>query len=183
MTLAMKRLGRDNSRSPALPLSHVSTTMPVDRRWVTCPACGLAVAGPRRYSNYRVCDECSHHRQRGARETIEPLIARAGFRERDSTLVPRDPIVYCDPVSYRDRSRDQQHRTFECDAFVTRSASIHGSQIVIAAFQFTFFGGSLGMVGGKNWRGRGQQCRGGTRKTCHIERNRRSQHLDDQAAA
>ena len=64
-------------------------------------------------------------------------------------LGDRDPLVFNDGVSYRDKLVEVQKATGEQESIVVARAAIGGSSVVIASMDFGFFGGSLGSAAGE----------------------------------
>src|SRR5688572_24651751 len=114
-----------------------------------CPRCQAVLVGSRAYARYQVCDSCGYHDRRTARQTIKQLTDDDSFREMDVKLSSTDPLAFADDISYRDRISQQQSRTGEVDAIVTGTATLAGLPIVIAVLDFSFMGGSMGVVVGE----------------------------------
>lgn len=116
---------------------------------VRCPACGAEIGGTNDYARFRACPACGHHFPESARACIARLVDPGSFKERDSDLVSSDPLHFEDEAAYRDRLRDLRDRTGERDALVTGTARINGIEVAIAALDFSFLGGSMGVVVGE----------------------------------
>lgn len=114
-----------------------------------CPRCQAVLVGSRAYARYQVCDACGYHGHRTARQTIHQLTDHDSFREMDVKLSSTDPLTFADDISYRDRISQVQTRTGEVDAIVTGTANLAGLPIVIAVLDFSFMGGSMGVVVGE----------------------------------
>ena len=116
---------------------------------VTCPSCGAAVGDTPAYAQLRVCQACGHHFPESARSCVARLVDPDSFKEHDSDLVSSDPLHFEDETPYRDRLRDLRETTGERDALVTGFARINGIEVAIAALDFSFLGGSMGVVVGE----------------------------------
>lgn len=116
---------------------------------VNCPECHTAVGGSEAYTQFRTCSACGHHFPESARACIARLVDSDSFKERDSDLVSTDPLQFEDDATYRDRLRDLREKTGERDALVTGTARINGIEVAIAALDFSFLGGSMGVVVGE----------------------------------
>ncbi|MEZ4563930.1 MAG: acetyl-CoA carboxylase, carboxyltransferase subunit beta [Thermomicrobiales bacterium] len=114
-----------------------------------CPACGAAIGGTPEYEQFRICSACGHHLPESARACITRLVDSGSFKERDSDLVSSDPLHFEDEAAYRDRLRDLREKTGERDALITGVARINGIEVAIAALDFSFLGGSMGVVVGE----------------------------------
>lgn len=116
---------------------------------VTCPECGTAIGDTTDYVQCRICRQCGHHFPESARACIARLVDPGTFRERDSDLVSSDPLHFEDEAAYRDRLRDLREKTGERDALITGKARINDVEVAIAALDFSFLGGSMGVVVGE----------------------------------
>lgn len=116
---------------------------------LSCSRCGFALDGDDTYQAFRVCGFCGTHHRETARAAIARLVDEGSFREMDAGLVSTDPLHFEDETAYRDRLRLLQEQTGEFDAMVTGFARIEGKDVAIAALDFGFLGGSMGVVVGE----------------------------------
>ena len=107
-----------------------------------CSRCG-ARRGP-----YATCPSCGHAARLRARRWIELLVDRGSF-EQQSEPVSADPLSFELNESYQDQLAEARARTEQNDAVLTGRARLDGRDIVIAAFDFGFLGGSLGIAAGE----------------------------------
>ncbi|MCA9880442.1 MAG: acetyl-CoA carboxylase, carboxyltransferase subunit beta [Thermomicrobiales bacterium] len=114
-----------------------------------CPECGAVLGGAESYAAFHICPACGHHLPESARACIARLVDPGSFKEHDSELVSSDPLRFEDETAYRDRLRDLRDKTGERDALVTGFARIDGVQVAVAALDFSFLGGSMGVVVGE----------------------------------
>jgi len=68
--------------------------------------------------------------------------------ELGSELEPKDVLKFRDSKKYKDRISAAQKETDEKDALVVMKGTLYGMPIVVAAFEFSFMGGSMGSVVG-----------------------------------
>ncbi|MDX1507113.1 MAG: acetyl-CoA carboxylase, carboxyltransferase subunit beta, partial [Woeseiaceae bacterium] len=61
------------------------------------------------------------------------------------------PLKFRDSKKYRDRLSAAQKKTGEKDALVTVTGKLFGRPVVVAAFEFSFMGGSMGSVVGERF--------------------------------
>jgi acetyl-CoA carboxylase carboxyl transferase subunit beta len=132
----------------SLPENEVASKEPVAPN-LRCPACGADIGDTAEFVQFRVCLACGHHLPESARSCIARLVDSGTFRERDSDLVSSDPLHFEDETAYSDRLRDLREKTGERDALVTGLARINGVEVAIAALDFSFLGGSMGVVVGE----------------------------------
>lgn len=131
------------------PVERADATQEPGVPEVKCPQCGAAIGETLEYVTFRVCPACGHHLPESARACIARLVDPGTFKERDSDLVSSDPLHFEDETAYRDRLRDLREKTGERDALVTGDARINGVEVAIAALDFSFLGGSMGVVVGE----------------------------------
>ncbi len=115
----------------------------------SCPRCGVSLVEDARYERYRVCSACGAHLAIGSRRRIAALVDEGSFRETDAKLFSADPLSFTDDAPYRLRLDEQRRVTGQADALITGTAGLHGHKIVLAALDFAFMGGSMGLVVGE----------------------------------
>jgi acetyl-CoA carboxylase carboxyl transferase subunit beta len=74
-----------------------------------------------------------------------------GREEVGKHVKPLDPLKFKDSKKYKDRILQAQKQTKENDALVVMRGQLHGQDIVAAAFDFNFMGGSMGSVVGEKF--------------------------------
>ncbi len=135
----------------------MTATSPVSRsaaasgavEWVSCPSCGWLLYRKRLQRNLSVCPECDHHLRLGARARIALLVDDGSFDEHACPPGPADPLGFTDLRDYRDRLHDAAGRSGESEAVVLGTARIGGTPVVVAAMDFAFLGGSMGIEVGR----------------------------------
>ena len=114
-----------------------------------CPRCDAIMPRSTRNWRLRVCPSCGLHLRLPARERIATLIDDGTFQEHDTALASTDPLDFSDERTYRSRLLHQQEQHAHRDALVTGTAKIGGIPITLAVLDFTFMGGSMGIVVGR----------------------------------
>jgi acetyl-CoA carboxylase carboxyl transferase subunit beta len=117
--------------------------------WVSCPSCGWLLYRKRLERNLSVCPECDHHLRLGARERIRLLADPGTFAEQTCPPGPPDPLSFSDLRDYHDRLLEAAARSGESEAVVAGTARIGGTEVVLAAMDFGFLGGSMGIEVGR----------------------------------
>ena len=116
--------------------------------WVKCPDCGQAIYNKDLVTNMRVCPKCAHHFRMSATERLRMLFD-GDFVEHDKGLVSTDPLVFTDTKPYRARLKASTESTGLKDAIIVGSGAIDGIEAVVAAMEYAFIGGSMGVVVGE----------------------------------
>jgi acetyl-CoA carboxylase carboxyl transferase subunit beta len=119
--------------------------------WMKCPSCDSVLYRPEVERNLQVCPKCAHHMRIGARERLTQFLDPDNATEIGADIVPEDPLRFRDTKRYRDRLAAAQKAVGERDAIVVMSGTLEGIEIVAAAFEFSFMGGSMGSVVGERF--------------------------------
>jgi acetyl-CoA carboxylase carboxyl transferase subunit beta len=96
-----------------------------------------------------VSPEDGYHVRIGSAEYFEILFDNNKFKELDPKLTAKDPLHFEDTKKYTDRIKEAQKKTNLHDAVRTAVGKSLGKDLVIAAMDFSFIGGSMGSVVGE----------------------------------
>lgn len=99
--------------------------------------------------NMYVSPEDGYHVRIGSNEYFEILFDENEFKELDEKLTSKDPLKFEDTKKYTDRVKAAQKKTNLKDAVRTAVGKSNGKDLVIAAMDFGFIGGSMGSVVGE----------------------------------
>ena len=77
------------------------------------------------------------------------LFDEGKYREINAKIVSGDPLKFEDTKKYVDRVKSTQSKTGLKDAIRTAKGKLAGEDIIIAAMDFSFIGGSMGSVMGE----------------------------------
>jgi acetyl-CoA carboxylase carboxyl transferase subunit beta len=116
--------------------------------WIKCPSCTQVIYNKDLLTNLQVCPKCAHHFRMTATERLRSLFD-GPWEEHDPGLVSTDPLGFTDTKPYRDRIRAGQASTGTMDAVIVGSGELEGVPVVIAAMEYGFIGGSMGVVVGE----------------------------------
>ena len=116
--------------------------------YVKCNSCKESLYRKEVVANLSVCPKCDFHFRLTARERLE-LIYDADWEEFDSGLLSADPLRFKDTKAYAARLVDSREKTGYTDAVVTAVGSLGGMDVVVAAMEYGFIGGSMGVVVGE----------------------------------
>lgn len=119
--------------------------------WVKCPSCESVLYKEDLKATLNVCPKCSHHMRIGARERIDALLDADGRVEIGQNTRPMDPLKFKDSRKYPERVTEATKQTGESEAMVVMSGSILAVPVVLACFEFSFMGGSMGSVVGERF--------------------------------
>ncbi len=99
--------------------------------------------------NLYVSPEDGYHVRIGSKEYFELFFDDNKFKELNETLTSKDPLNFEDTKKYPDRLKAAQEKTKLNDAVRTAVGNSLGKELVIAAMDFAFIGGSMGSVVGE----------------------------------
>jgi acetyl-CoA carboxylase carboxyl transferase subunit beta len=116
--------------------------------WVKCPDCGQIIYNKDATANLNVCPKCAHHFRIGASERLRMLFD-GDWVEHDKGLVSTDPLNFTDTKPYRSRLKASIESTGLKDAIIVATGEIEGIRTVVAAMEYGFIGGSMGVVVGE----------------------------------
>jgi acetyl-CoA carboxylase carboxyl transferase subunit beta len=116
--------------------------------WVKCPACTQVIYNKDLQASAQVCPKCAHHFRMSAAERLT-LLFDGPWREHDEGLTSTDPLSFTDTKPYRNRLKASIAATGRRDAVVTASGTLSGMPVEIAAMEYSFIGGSMGVVVGE----------------------------------
>src|SRR6476660_10549763 len=117
--------------------------------WVKCPSCAQALYNKDLATNLQVCPKCGHHFRLSAVERLKMLFDGGRWTEYDRGLVSTDPLSFTDTKPYRTRLETSIEQTGLKDAIIVGSGRIDGIEMIVSAMEYSFIGGSMGVVAGE----------------------------------
>lgn len=120
-----------------------------DNLWHKCPKCEQMIFHRELLENFQVCRHCQYHMRLSAKERLDLLFDHKEYVRLAYPAVPQDPLHFRDSKKYIDRLKEARQKTGEKDAIVLAKGAIGGWQAVVAVFDFTFIGGSMGLAVGE----------------------------------
>ena len=116
--------------------------------WYKTPS-GKVVDQNQLKENYYVSPEDGYHVRIGSNEYFEILFDDNKYKELNANITSKDPLKFTDKKKYVDRLKEAQEKTHLKDAVRTAIGKSYGNDLVIAAMDFAFIGGSMGSVVGE----------------------------------
>jgi len=116
--------------------------------WVKCPGCSQIIYKKDLATNLNVCPKCGHHFRIGASERLRMLFD-GDWTEHDRSLTSTDPLNFTDTKAYKTRLQAGAAATGLKDAVIVASGAIERIETVVAAMEYEFIGGSMGVVVGE----------------------------------
>jgi acetyl-CoA carboxylase carboxyl transferase subunit beta len=121
-----------------------------DNLWKKCPGCEQMLFHRELEANLDVCRNCGHHLRISATRRLEILFDDGFFSRIELPKTVVDPLHFRDRRRYTERLRQAQAAYAPAtDAVVVAHGRIGGHAAVVAAFEFGFMGGSMGVAAGE----------------------------------
>ncbi len=134
------------TRKPMAPTDKVSRVP--EGLYLKCPDCTQLIYNKDLAANLGVCPRCAHHFKMSATERLSMLFD-GEYTVHDADLVSTDPLEFTDTKPYKSRLQATIASTGMKDAVVTATGRLDGIQTLIAAMEYSFIGGSMGVVVGE----------------------------------
>ncbi|MFT4993540.1 MAG: acetyl-CoA carboxylase carboxyl transferase subunit beta [Paraglaciecola sp.] len=116
--------------------------------WTKCGQCDAVLYKIELEKQLGVCPKCDHHMRVSARVRLNHFLDQGERTELGADLEPKDILKFKDSKKYKDRLIAAQKATNEKDAMVVMQGKLQGMPVVVAAFEFSFMGGSMASVVG-----------------------------------
>jgi acetyl-CoA carboxylase carboxyl transferase subunit beta len=130
-----------------LPRADQESRVP-EGLWVKCGSCKEILYRKDVVKNLSVCPKCGFHFRISAKERLE-MLYDGPWEEFDAGLVSADPLQFVDTKPYAARLKDGKAKTDSFDAVLTAVGPLGGMTAVVAAMEYAFIGGSMGVVVGE----------------------------------
>lgn len=120
-----------------------------DNLWFKCTNCGQMIFHRDLEENLFVCQHCDHHLRVEVKKRLEMMFDDGKYNRIELPKAVADPLKFRDRKRYSERLREAQSKTGEQDAIMVAHGKMGGNGVVIAAFDFSFMGGSMGAAVGE----------------------------------
>ena len=119
--------------------------------WVKCNGCEQMVYHKDLKETLSVCPTCNYHMKMSARQRINWILDGEKIKEIIIPETISDPLKFKDNKKYTDRLKSSKEKTQNEDAIIIASGEIGGNNAVVAALDFNFMGGSMGVAVGEGF--------------------------------
>jgi acetyl-CoA carboxylase carboxyl transferase subunit beta len=137
------------TKKPIAATAKDKTSRVPEGLWVKCPGCTQIIYNKDLATNLNVCPKCAHHFRIGAADRLRMLFDNGEWTEHDPGLTSTDPLEFTDTKLYKDRLKTSIEGTGLKDAVIVGSGRLDGIRTVVAAMEYAFIGGSMGVVVGE----------------------------------
>jgi len=117
--------------------------------WVRCDGCREIIFSRELDKNLRICPKCGHHFRIDVETRISMLLDESQPKELFTEIRSADPLQFADSKKYVDRLRSYQKALGPSEAVRVLEGHLDGIEIVLAAMDYRFMGGSMGSVVGE----------------------------------
>lgn len=120
-----------------------------DNLWTKCPKCGHMLFHRDLVNHHHVCHHCQHHFRLAIQDRFQMLFDDGKYTTIELPQAPlTDPLKFKDSKRYTDRLKEYRHKTGHDDAIMAAYGTMGQRSVIIAGFDFTFMGGSMGQAVG-----------------------------------
>jgi len=119
--------------------------------WCKCDSCQSVLYKTDLESNQYVCPKCDYHQRLTGRNRLDLFLDEDGRVEIGENVRALDPLKFKDSKKYKDRHSAAIKSTGETDALIVMKGKVLQVDLVAAAFDFSFMGGSMGSVVGERF--------------------------------
>lgn len=120
-----------------------------DNLWVRCPNCNQMLFSKELKNSHYVCTACGHHLRLYVEKRFKLLFDDEKYTMIALPVVTEDPLKFKDIQKYSDRLKSNRKKTGCEDAIQVAQGKIGGIESVVAAMDFSFMGGSMGIAVGE----------------------------------
>ena len=120
-----------------------------DNLWVRCPNCNQMLFSKELKDSHYVCTACGHHLRLYVEKRFKLLFDDEKYTLVNLPSVQDDPLKFKDIQKYADRLKSNRKKTGCEDAIQVARGKIGKIDSVVAAMDFSFMGGSMGIAVGE----------------------------------
>lgn len=133
---------------PSLQFSGSEKKAMPDGVWAQCPSCEATLYTAQLKREMMVCHKCGHHLRMGARERLVQFFDADTTQELAMDVTSHDHLKF---KKYKDSLARAKKRSGETSALLVMEGQLKSMQVVAAAFEFSFIGGSMGSAVGERF--------------------------------
>jgi len=119
--------------------------------WRKCDGCQAVLYAAELVSSHEVCPKCGHHHRIGGERRLKALFGENEYELLAENVQTQDVLKFRDLKRYRDRLHEAAKRCESSEALVVAKGKLIDQPMVVAAFDFSFMGGSMGAVVGERF--------------------------------
>lgn len=117
--------------------------------WVKCPSCSQMNFHKDLQEKLYICSNCDAHLAMPIKERLNNIYDDKQYEIKKIPTVLEDPLSFKDKMKYTERLKIARKKTASKDAILVANGKINNINLVTAAMDFSFMGGSMGMQVGE----------------------------------
>ncbi|HEY1502838.1 MAG TPA: acetyl-CoA carboxylase, carboxyltransferase subunit beta [Stellaceae bacterium] len=117
--------------------------------WTKCSNCGQMLFSRDLEANLHVCNTCGFHLRLAPAQRFAALFDDGNYAIIELPKPATDPLRFRDVKRYGDRLKEAHAKHNGADALLVAHGAIGGLPAVMACFDFSFMGGSMGVAVGE----------------------------------
>ena len=117
--------------------------------WIKCPACSQMNFHKDLQEKLYMCSNCDAHLTMPINERLISIYDDGLYEIQNIPKVLDDPLSFKDKIKYTERLKIARKKTSNNDAILVVNGKINNINLVTAAMDFSFMGGSMGMQVGE----------------------------------
>ncbi len=116
--------------------------------WIKCESCGVMIYR-KNFSKFKLCPDCGHHFPLKGMERVELTVDEGSFEEFWVDMKTVDRLGFVDRMPYAEKIEQTIKKTGRNEAMIAGIGKLHGREIALGVMDFSFLGGSMGVVVGE----------------------------------
>ena len=120
-----------------------------DNLWVKCPNCEQMLFSKELKKTFYVCTSCGYHLRLYVEKRFRLLFDDDEYILVNLPKIQDDPLKFKDLQKYTERLKNNRKKAEADDAIQVARGKIGGIKCVVAAIDFSFMGGSMGLAVGE----------------------------------
>jgi len=119
--------------------------------WRKCDGCQAVLYAAELESGFEVCPKCGHHHRIGGLRRLNAFFGDNEYELVAEGVSTLDALKFRDLKKYKDRLHEAAKKSESSEALVVAKGKLIDQDVVVAAFDFSFMGGSMGAVVGERF--------------------------------
>jgi len=117
--------------------------------WLKCPACGETIYKKDLEEKMKVCPKCDHHNTLNGLERVKFTLDPGSEVEQAVDMEGVDRLGFIDKSPYPQKLQKTMEKTGRKEAIWIGTGTILGRKVAFGTLDFSFLGGSMGVVVGE----------------------------------
>ena len=117
--------------------------------WKKCDNCETVLYKVDFIKNSYVCNSCDYHHRLSARDRLNNFFDDNEWNEKFKGIHPTDFLKFNSKEKYSEKIKQMSVKSGEEEAVIVGSGKLYDIEVIAAAFEFKYFGGSMGSVVGE----------------------------------